>query len=124
MAAASKRSGGGSRPRAVEAASRTGAIARIWHGAVPLAKGDAYARYLTETGVRDCHATPGNLGVQVLRRTAGGATHFLFVSTWASMDAIRSFAGADVERARYYPADRDYLLELEPTVTHYEVVES
>lgn len=124
MAPRSKRPGRGPRPLAVAAPSRSGAITRIWHGRVPAGKADAYARYLTETGVRDCHATPGNLGVQVLRRTAGGVTHFLFVSVWASMDAISSFAGADVERARYYPADHDYLLELEPTVTHYEVVES
>src|SRR5256885_10813478 len=34
-----------------------------------------------------------------------------------------TFAGDDVERAHYYPEDRDYLLELEPTVTHYEVSE-
>jgi len=39
------------------------------------------------------------------------------------MDAIRIFAGEDVERAHYYPEDREYLLELEPTVTHYEVLE-
>jgi len=57
----------------------------------------------------------------VLRRTAGGETHFLFISFWKSMDAIRRFAGDDVERAKYYPEDREYLLELEPTVTHYEV---
>lgn len=102
----------------------TGAIARLWYGAVPAAKGDAYAAYLEKTGVKDCHATPGNRGVQVLRRTAGGEAHFLFISFWESREAIRSFAGADVERARYYPADRDYLLELEPTVTHYEVLHS
>lgn len=124
MAAPSKRAGRGPRPPTGASASPSGAIARIWHGRVPEATAGAYARYLTETGVQDCRATPGNLGVQVLRRTAGGVTHFLFVSVWASMDAIRSFAGADVERARYYPADRDYLLELEPTVMHYEVVES
>jgi hypothetical protein len=38
------------------------------------------------------------------------------------MDAIRTFAGDGVEQAHYYPEDRDYLLELEPTVTHYEVL--
>jgi hypothetical protein len=26
--------------------------------------------------------------------------------------------------AQYYPEDRQYLLEFEPTVTHYEVTES
>jgi heme-degrading monooxygenase HmoA len=98
-------------------------VARIWHGVVPAAKGDAYAGYLRRTGVPDCRATPGNRGVDVLRRTVGGETHFLFVSFWESIDAIRGFAGDDVERAHYYPEDRDYLIELEPTVTHYEVIE-
>ncbi len=88
-----------------------------------ISKGDAYAAYLRRTGVPECRATPGNRGVEVLRRTAGGETHFLFISLWDSMDAIRTFAGDDVERARYYPEDREYLLELEPTVTHYEVSE-
>ena len=98
-------------------------IARLWHGAVPAAKGDAYSAYLRRTGVTECRATSGNRGVQVLRRTVGDETHFLFISLWDSMDAIHRFAGDDVERARYYPEDRDYLLELEPTVTHYDVLE-
>jgi heme-degrading monooxygenase HmoA len=59
--------------------------------------------------------------VQVLRRTEAGRTHFLLVSLWESWDAIRAFAGEDVERARYYPVDEEYLLEMEPRVTHYEV---
>jgi hypothetical protein len=37
---------------------------------------------------------------------------------------IHGFAGDDVEVAKYYPEDRDYLLEFEPTVVHYEVVGS
>jgi len=98
-------------------------IARLWHGAVPSAKGDAYAAYLKKTGVAECRTTPGNRGVQVLRRTVGGEAHFLFISFWESRDAIRRFAGDDIERAHYYAEDREYLLELEPAVTHYEVLE-
>lgn len=96
-------------------------IARLWHGAVPADRADAYLEYLNRTGVPDYRATEGNRGVQVLRRTEGGRTHFLLVSLWESWDAIRAFAGDDPERARYYPADEEYLLELEPRVTHYEV---
>ena len=103
--------------------SERGLIARVWHGAVPAAKGDAYAAYLRRTGVTECRATPGNVGVEVLRHTARGETHFLFISFWKSMDAIRTFAGDDVERAHYYPEDHEYLVELEPTLTHYEVLE-
>lgn len=96
-------------------------IARLWHGMVPESKGDAYLEYLNRTGVPDYRATAGNRGVQVLRRTEDGRTHFLLVSLWESCDAIRAFAGDDVERARYYPVDEEYLLEMEPRVTHYEV---
>ena len=96
-------------------------IARTWHGAVPVSKADAYHAYLLRTGVPDYEATPGNRGVYVLRRAEGDVAHFLLLTLWDSFDAIRAFAGDDVDRARYYPEDADFLLDLEPTVTHYEV---
>jgi hypothetical protein len=33
-----------------------------------------------------------------------------------------AFAGEDIAVAKYLPQDREYLLEFEPTVVHYEVV--
>jgi heme-degrading monooxygenase HmoA len=99
-------------------------IARTWHGRVPSAKADLYYVYLRCTGLPDYAATPGNRGVLVFRRTEGDVTHFVLTTLWDSVDAIRSFAGDDYERARYYPEDDDYLLEREPLVTHYEVLEA
>jgi heme-degrading monooxygenase HmoA len=99
-------------------------IARTWHGVVPRAKAEAYHAFLQRTGIPDYLATPGNRGVYVLRRMEGDRAHFLLVTMWVSLDAIRAFAGDDVERARYYPEDPEYLLELEPNVTHYDVVET
>lgn len=96
-------------------------IARTWHGVVAAADADAYLDYLHQTGVPDYRATPGNEGVFVLRRTEGDRTHFLLLTLWSSYDAIRAFAGDDVERSRYYSEDARYLLGLEPHVTHYEV---
>jgi heme-degrading monooxygenase HmoA len=98
-------------------------IARTWHGVVRAADADAYHAYLLRTGVPDYRATPGNAGVYVLRRAEGDRTHFLLLTLWDSWDAVRAFAGDDPERARYYPEDRQYLLEREPHVTHYEVLE-
>jgi hypothetical protein len=60
--------------------------------------------------------------VYVLRRIEGNVAHFSLISLWGSRDDIRAFAGNDIERARYYPEDAAYLLELEPNVTHYEVL--
>jgi heme-degrading monooxygenase HmoA len=97
-------------------------IARTWHGAVPLERAEAYHAYLLNTGVPDLQATAGNRGVYVMRRAEGELAHFLMISLWDSLDAIRAFAGDDVEVARYYPEDREFLLELAPNVTHYEVL--
>jgi len=38
------------------------------------------------------------------------------------MESIKAFAGEDVETAKYYPEDKDFLLEFEPNVVHYQVV--
>jgi heme-degrading monooxygenase HmoA len=97
-------------------------IARTWHGVTPAAKADDYLDYLNRTGVPALRGTEGNQGVYVLRRAEGDEAHFLLISLWESRAAIRRFAGEDLDRARYYPEDVDYLLELEPNVTHYEVL--
>jgi heme-degrading monooxygenase HmoA len=97
-------------------------MARVWHGIVSEEQADAYHAYLLRTGVPDLQATPGNRGVYVLRQVEGTRAHFVLMSLWDSLEAIRAFAGDEVERARYYPEDASYLHELEPTVTHYEVL--
>jgi hypothetical protein len=40
------------------------------------------------------------------------------------MEVIRNFAGRDVDKAKYYPEDNDFLLEFEDKVRHYEVFAS
>ncbi len=97
-------------------------IARTWHGVVPASKADEYVDYLNKTGVPEYRATPGNLGVYVLRRIEGDQAHFLLLTLWDSEEAIHRFAGPDMDKAKYYPEDEAFLLELEPNVTHYEVI--
>lgn len=99
-------------------------IARLWHGRVVTEKADAYLTYLKRTGLTDFRATPGNMGVYVLRRDEGGITHYLVTTLWTSMDAVKSFAGDDPTRARYYPQDDEFLLEREPLVQHFEVLQA
>jgi heme-degrading monooxygenase HmoA len=97
-------------------------IARAWHGVTDATKSDQYLEYLNMTGIPEYRATPGNQGVVVLRKLKAGKAHFLLFSFWDSMDAIKKFAGDDVEKAKYYPGDKDFLLEFEPTVEHYELL--
>ncbi len=96
-------------------------IARIWHGVTEARKSDEYLAYLNETGVPDYRATPGNRGVYVLRRVEGERAHFLTLSFWDSIEDVKRFACPDPSKAKYYPADEEFLLGFEPTVEHYEV---
>jgi heme-degrading monooxygenase HmoA len=94
-------------------------ITRIWHGATAATKGDEYLKLMRT--VPDYRSTPGNKGAYALRRIEGGAAHFLMVTFWESEVAIRAFAGEDISAAKYYDFDKDFLLELEPCSTHYEM---
>ena len=97
-------------------------IARIWHGVTPAAMADEYCDYLNKTGLPDYRATPGNRGAYLLRRIEGERAHFLALTFWESEEAIRGFAGQEIEKARYYPEDARFLLEMEKLVQHYEVI--
>jgi heme-degrading monooxygenase HmoA len=96
-------------------------IARIWRGRARSSQADEYVDYVNKSGMRAQRATPGNVASMVLRRDLGDETEILVVSLWESMEAVRAFAGESADRAVYYPKDTEYLLELEPQVTHYEV---
>lgn len=97
-------------------------VVRMWHGRVPTVKAAAYRVFINGRAIPDYRSVPGNISVHVLERTEGDVTHFITLTFWDSLDAIRGFAGEDVEKAKYYPEDADFLLEYEPRVVHYEVV--
>ena len=97
-------------------------IARTWHGVTHASKANEYLDYLKRTGVDEYEKTEGNRGVYVLQRIEGDRAHFLLLTLWESEDAIKRFAGPEIEKAKYYPEDEQFLLELEPNVTHYAVL--
>jgi heme-degrading monooxygenase HmoA len=80
------------------------------------------AEYIRETGFAEYGQTPGNRGAWMLRRDEGERTEFITLSLWESEDAIRSFAGDDIEAAVLYPEDARYLIGGESAVAHYEVL--
>lgn len=98
-------------------------IARIWRGVVRGADADDYASYIRDTGFAEYAETAGNRGAWMLRRDEGERTEFITYSLWESYDAIKGFAGEDIETAVYYPEDERYLIEREDTVRHYEIVD-
>ena len=97
-------------------------IARMWHGRVPTSKAETYRRFVNARAVSDYQSVEGNISVHILERTEGGVTHFITLTFWRDLDSIKAFAGEDAEAAKYYPEDKDFLLEFEPRVVHYDVV--
>ena len=97
-------------------------IVRMWHGKVPTAKAGAYREILNARAIPDYQSVEGNLSVHILERTEGAVTHFITLTFWRDIESIKAFAGDEVETAKYYPEDKDFLLEFEPNVVHYKVM--
>ncbi len=98
-------------------------IARRWHGRIPAAKAEEYLTLMREVGLPDYRSTAGNCGAWCLHRREGDVVHVEMFTFWENWDSIRRFAGEEVARAKYYDFDPDFLLELEPEVLHFEVIE-
>jgi uncharacterized damage-inducible protein DinB len=93
-------------------------ITRIWHGRTKKENAEIYKQYVVETGVRDYMEVQGNLDTRLLQRDDGDVTHIWMITLWQELECIQAFAGKNIEKARYYPEDEKFLLELEPNVLH------
>jgi catechol 2,3-dioxygenase-like lactoylglutathione lyase family enzyme/heme-degrading monooxygenase HmoA len=98
-------------------------IARIWRGWTRTEDADDYVAYVQATGITAYRATPGNRAAYILRRRDGERTEFVTLTFWTSLDAVKSFAGENVEEAVFYPEDDRFLVDRETTVTHFDVFE-
>ena len=96
-------------------------IARIWHGVVPVTKSEEYLRLMRTIALPDYQSVLGNCGAFVLREIQGEIAHFVMLSFWDSREAIAKFAGLDIDVAKYYEFDHEFLVALEPSVKHYEI---
>lgn len=96
-------------------------IARIWHGKTKKSDLEAYTELINKLAIPDYTKTPGFKGLTFLRNIEAEEAHFNLITYWENMEVIKNFAGNDVEKAKYYPEDDNFLLEFEEKVMHYEV---
>jgi heme-degrading monooxygenase HmoA len=83
---------------------------------------DEYVDIVERTGMAQYRKTPGNQGAQRLTRDLGdGRTELITLGWWNSLQDIEAFAGKDIEIAKYYPEDDEYLIDRETTVVHFNV---
>jgi heme-degrading monooxygenase HmoA len=96
-------------------------VARVWHGKVPRSRADEYQAYLDKQGVQKLRAIHDNLGAQMFRRDDGDVTEFMVISYWPNRDAIHAYAGADIEKVHDLPRDKEFLIDPERTVKHFDI---
>jgi heme-degrading monooxygenase HmoA len=99
-------------------------IVREWRGRATRSQADAYPRHFRERVISELREVPGFMGAQLSRRDVDGGVEFLVLTQWQSMDAIRGFAGTEVDKAVVEPGAAAALVEFDERVRHYEVVET
>ena len=98
-------------------------IGRIWHGWTAPANADAYEELLkTEilVGIQN-RQIAGYRGIQLFRRSLGDEVEFVTIMWFDSIDAVRTFAGEDYEKAVVPPEARRLLSRFDERSQHYEV---
>ncbi|MDQ3866367.1 MAG: antibiotic biosynthesis monooxygenase [Actinomycetota bacterium] len=74
-------------------------IARVWRGSTAPDNAAPYVEHLRTATFPALRAIGGHRGAYALRRDEEASTEFLVVTLWDSVEAIRAFAGDDVELA-------------------------
>jgi len=96
-------------------------IARIWQGKTKIEHLDEYTEFMEARAIPDYKKTVGFVKLTFMRRTDNKFAYFNLITFWESIDAIKNFAGSDIEKAKYYIEDKTYLLDFPEKVLHYEV---
>jgi len=97
-------------------------IARVWSAQTTTAHVPAYAEHLSNHVLPAVRKLAGFAGATLLRRPIADAVEILVITYWQSLEAIRAFAGADLERAVVADEAAALLTRFDPCVRHYEVV--
>lgn len=96
-------------------------IARIWEGRTKNEHSDLYTNIIVERDIPGYKKTLGFIKHTFLKRVDSEFTHFKLLTFWSDKEAISSFTGPNIEEAKYYHEDEQYLLDFPGSVFHYEV---
>ncbi len=96
-------------------------IARIWKGQTKVEHADEYTDFMKRRAIPDYNQTEGFIKLTFLRRMDQDYAYFDLLTFWDNIEVIKNFAGEDYEKAKYYPEDKNYLVDFPEKVVHYEV---
>jgi heme-degrading monooxygenase HmoA len=96
-------------------------IARVWSAQTTSAQAPAYVEHLKTQVLPALRKVDGYGGAMLLERAAPEAVEIIVLTFWRSLDAIRGFAGADLEGAVVAEEAAALLTRFDRRVRHYEV---
>jgi len=96
-------------------------IARVWSAQTTPAGAPAYVEHLREQVLPTLRTLDGYGGAMLLERPLADAVEVIVITFWQSVDAIRGFAGDDLEGAVVAEEAAAILTQFDRRVTHYEV---
>lgn len=97
-------------------------IVRTWSARATQSGANEYAAYFEHTLLPELRTLPGFLGAYLLSRQYDGKVELTTHTLWESTDAIRAFAGGDINGAIVEPEARAVLLDIDATVSHRDVL--
>jgi len=97
-------------------------IVRVWHARASLVDPSGYPRHFIDHVLPDLERIEGFAGATLLRQTRAHDIEYVVETRWTSTDAIRAFAGANIDRAVVAPDAQALLIDYDQRVAHYEIV--
>jgi heme-degrading monooxygenase HmoA len=96
-------------------------IARLWSAQTTPAQAPAYVEHLRSQVLPAARTVDGYVSAMLLKRPVADAVEVLVITFWQSVDAIRGFAGDDLEGAVVAEEAAALLTQFDRRVRHYEV---
>jgi len=97
-------------------------IIREWRARATPDGAAAYADHFGAEVVPELRRLAGFRGAHLLRGDTGAEVELVVLTRWATLDAVRAFAGPELDRAVVQPAARAVLSAWDDEVRHYEVL--
>jgi heme-degrading monooxygenase HmoA len=96
-------------------------IARHWTGLYKRERAEEYIAHLENDTFKQLTSIKGFLKAAILKRDTAEGVEFLITTHWDSIEAIKEFAGADVDTAIVPELVQDIMIRYDPKVRHYHI---
>jgi heme-degrading monooxygenase HmoA len=97
-------------------------IERVWLARTTREGAAKYADHFRRVVVPELTAITGYRGARLLERELNGGIEIVVVTRWQTIDAIRAFAGEELDRARVHDEAAVLFTDYDRKVRHFGVV--